>query len=275
VADYYGLLGEAAVQECMSDLQKKQDDWKWQWERFEDKERWLFSDWIFPNTLEDFRGKRVLDAGCGGGQHTSFVAPYAAEIVAADLNALDVAKERTKQFTNIEYVEGDIAKIQFDQLFDIVYCVGVIHHTDDPDATFKNLASLTKPGGRTIVWCYSYEGNFLNRVFVEGAKRLILMRLPKPALRLLSKIMTALVYLPVYTIYFLPLRFLPYYEYFQNWRKLSFERNDLNVFDKLNAPQTDFIKKDRAERWFTENGYRDISVTPYVGVSWRASGTKI
>lgn len=259
----------------MSDIQRKQDDWKWQWERFEDKERWLFEHWIWPNTLEDFRGKRVLDAGCGGGQHTSFVAPYAAEIVAVDLNALEVAKERTKQFSNIQYIEGDIARIRFDQLFDIVYCVGVIHHTDNPDKTFANLARQTRSGGRMIVWCYSYEGNFLNRVFVEGAKRWFLMKLPKPALRTLSKILTALVYIPVYTIYFLPLKFLPYYEYFQNWRKLSFERNDLNVFDKLNAPQTDFIKKERAERWFSENGFRDVSITPYVGVSWRVSGTKM
>lgn len=259
----------------MSDIQRKQDDWKWQWERFEDKERWLFSDWIWPNTLEDFRGKRVLDAGCGGGQHTSFVAPYAAEVIAVDLNALDVAKERTKQFSNVRYVEADIAKVKSDHPFDIVYCVGVIHHTDDPDATFKNLASLTKSGGRTIIWCYSYEGNFLNRVFVEGSKSLILKRIPKSWLRALSTFITALVYIPVYTIYLLPLRFLPYYEYFQNWRRLSFKRNDLNVFDKLNAPQTDFIKKERAERWFMENGYRDISITPYVGVSWRASGTKL
>jgi SAM-dependent methyltransferase len=270
-----GILATIENQECMNEIQRKQDDWKWQWERFEDKERWLFSDWILPNKLEDFRGKRVLDAGCGGGQHTAFVAPYAREVVAVDLNALDVAKERTKQFTNIRYIEADIAKVKSDQPFDIVYCVGVIHHTDDPDATFKNLASLTRSGGRTIVWCYSHEGNFLNRIFVEGAKRLILMRLPKSVLRLLSKVLTTLVYIPVYTIYLFPLGFLPYYEYFQNWRKLSFKRNDLNVFDKLNAPQTDFIKKERAERWFTENGYRDISITPYVGVSWRASGTKI
>jgi len=259
----------------MSEIQRKQDDWKWQWERFEDKERWLFEHWIWPNTMEDFRGKRVLDAGCGGGQHTSFVAPYAAEVVAVDLNALEVAKERTKQFSNIQYIEGDLARVRFDQRFDIVYCIGVIHHTDSPDKTFENLARQTKPGGRMIVWCYSHEGNFLNRVFVEGAKRGLLMKLPKPVLRTVSTLLTALVSIPVYTIYLLPLKFLPYYEYFQNWRKLSFQRNDLNVFDKLNAPQTDFIKKDRVERWFHENGFRDVSVTAYVGVSWRASGTKI
>lgn len=256
-------------------MQKKQEDWKYQWQNFEDKEKWLFLDWIKPNRLEDFKYKRVLDAGCGGGQHTFFVAPYAREVVAVDLNALDIAKERNKKYNNIKYFEGDIAEINFDEKFDIVYCIGVIHHTDNPDETFKNLSSQTKVGGKTIVWCYSYEGNFLNRVFVEWFKRVILLKISKKLLEKISLILTSLVYIPVYTLYFLPLKFLPYYEYFRNWRKLSFYRNNLNVFDKLNAPQTDFIKRQRIERWFKDGGYKDISINSYIGVSWSASGTKI
>ncbi|MFA6319117.1 MAG: hypothetical protein WC943_17025, partial [Elusimicrobiota bacterium] len=72
----------------------------------------------------------------------------------------------------------------------------------------------------------------------------------------------------------LPLRFLPYYEYFENWRILSYSRNMLNVFDKLNAPQTHFIRKERIERWFSPSEFQDIHISPYKGVSWRGSGTK-
>ncbi len=255
--------------------QVKQKEWLEQWQRFEDQERWLFEDWMYPATLEDMRDRRVLDAGCGGGQHTSFVAPYAREVVGVDLNAVSVAQERCKHLPNARFVEGDLAQVQFSEPFDVVYCIGVIHHTDDPDKTFKNLAKLTKPGGKTIVWCYSYEGNFLNRTLVEGAKKLFVHRLSTSAKQWLSKMLTALVYLPVYTIYLLPLRFLPYYEYFQNFRKLSFTRNDLNVFDKLNAPQTHFITREQITRWFSTNGYKDVTITPYKGVSWRGVGTKI
>ena len=84
--------------------QIKQKEWLEQWERFEDQERWLFEDWIAPVKLEDMRGKYVLDAGCGGGQHTSFVAPYAREIVGVDLNAISVAKERCKSLSNARLV---------------------------------------------------------------------------------------------------------------------------------------------------------------------------
>ncbi len=257
-----------------SEQQRHQQEWAWQWEHFQDDERWLFTDWILPNTLEDFRGKRVLDAGCGGGQHLFFVAPYAKEIVGVDLNASHVARERVKEFPQASAIEGDIARISFPEPFDMVYCIGVIHHTDDPDATFANLARATRPGGKTIIWCYSKEGNALNEYMLEPLKRWIFLRLPKSVLKMVSKILTALVYIPVYTMYFLPLPWLPYYEYFQNFRKLSFARNDLNVFDKLNAPQTDFISQARIRGWYEKNGFTNIQISPYRGVSWRGTGEK-
>jgi len=255
-------------------MQEKQNDWEWEWQRYNGEDEWLFHDWIKPNTVEDFRGKRVLDAGCGSGQHLTMVAPYAREAVGIDLNASEIAKQRNANSPNVTILEGDIATFTSETPFDIVYCIGVIHHTDDPDRTFANLARLTAPGGRTIIWAYSHEGNYLNRTLVEGAKRLIISKLPKPVMRALSVFLTALIYIPVYTIYLLPLTFLPYYEYFRNWRKLSWDSNELNVFDKLNAPTTHFITRERITGWFESNGYWNISITPYRNVSWRGSGTR-
>jgi hypothetical protein len=46
------------------------------------------------------------------------------------------------------------------------------------------------------------------------------------------------------------------------------------VFDKLNAPQTHFISHSMIEQWFDPNEFTDIHISSYVGVSWRASGTR-
>ncbi len=255
-------------------MQQKQSAWAWQWEHIQDHERWLFTDWIWPNTLEDFRDKDVLDCGCGGGQHITFSAPYARSVTGVDLNAVEVARERVAELRNVTLVDADLAVMDLGKQFDVVYCIGVIHHTDNPDTTFANLLKHCKPGGKLIVWCYSHEGNFLNRTLVEWSKSLLLHFLPRRAVWWLGQALTALVYVPVYSIYLLPLTFLPYYEYFQNWRKMTFERNFLNVFDKLNAPQTHFITQSRARGWFNETHFTNVSVTPYAGVSWRASGTR-
>ena len=78
----------------------------------------------------------------------------------------------------------------------------------------------------------------------------------------------------VHSIYRLPLMFLPYYEYFENFRRLSFRRNVLNVYDKLNAPQQHFLSRATMESWFNPDEFGDVHLSQYKGVSWRASGTK-
>lgn len=255
--------------------QKKQSEWHRQWTLLEDNELFLFKDWILPNTLEDFRGKSVLECGCGGGQHTSFIAPFAESVTAVDLNTTEIAKKRNAGARNVEFVEADIAAMDLGRQYDIVFSIGVVHHTDDPDRTIANLTRHVKPGGKLIVWVYSKEGNELVEKIVEPFRKTFLRNMSREALLGLSKLITALLYVPVYSVYLLPLKFLPFYEYFGNFRKLSFERNTLNVFDKLNAPQVDFISRDRIGKWFDEKIFKDVSIRPYKGVSWSGSGVKI
>jgi SAM-dependent methyltransferase len=254
--------------------QKKQSEWHEQWSMLQDDELFLFKDWIHPVTLDDFKNKEVLECGCGGGQHTSYVAPQAKHHTAVDLNTPDLAQKRNAQFSNITYIEADIAKMDLQKQFDFVFSVGVVHHTDSPDATFENMKKHTKQGGKTIVWVYSKEGNWMVEKLVEPIRKSILVKMSRKGLLNLSRIVTALMYLPIYTIYLLPLKFLPFYEYFQNFRKLSFYRNVLNVFDKLNAPQVDFISRARIEKWFNTNDYTDIHISAYKAVSWRGSAVK-
>ncbi len=255
-------------------MQEKQSEWAWQWDHIYDDNQWLFTEWIYPNTLETFRGHNVLDCGCGGGQHINFVSPYAASITGVDLNALESAAKNTAHLKNVTLKEDDLATMDLRRQFDIAYCIGVLHHTDDPNATFRNIARHVGPGGKVIVWVYSCEGNFWNRWLLEPLKTLIVYHLPRPIVMGLAHMLTSLMYIPIYSIYLVPLRFLPFFEYFQNWRKLTYRRNLLNVFDKLNAPQTWFITKEQITGWFSSQEFTDIHISPYRGVSWRGSGTK-
>jgi 2-polyprenyl-3-methyl-5-hydroxy-6-metoxy-1,4-benzoquinol methylase len=159
--------------------QIKQAEWHAQWSMFQDDELLLFRDWIYPNTLEDFRGKEILECGCGGGQHTSFIAPYAKSIAGVDLNTSDIAKDRNKDLKNASFIDADIAYMNLCRQFDIVLSIGVVQHTDDPDLTVENMKKHVKPGGKLILWVYSREGNFLARYLVEPVRKIFFKNMNK------------------------------------------------------------------------------------------------
>jgi SAM-dependent methyltransferase len=257
-----------------------QPEWAEQWSILDgdvDQPPELFLEWIHPNKVEIFKGARVLDAGCGGGHHSSFVAGFAKEVVALDLNTPEVCRKRLGRFENVKIHHGDLTKIGPEELggpFDVVYSVGVLQHTDDPDQGFSNLVRHVKPGGRIIAWVYSVEGNGVARWLVEPVRKGFLRFLPRKLLWLLSWAITLPALVAIHTLYRLPLRFLPMYDYLVRSRSLTVRKVAGNVFDKLNAPHTDFVSRERIERWLRRDDLTEVHLSPHLGVSWCASATK-
>src|SRR5271155_5877287 len=220
--------------------QRPESEWAKQWSLLGtdlDQPPELFLEWIAPNSPSLFEGARVLDAGCGGGHHSAFVSKLAREVVALDLNTASVVRERLSALPNVRIHEGDLARVSADELggpFDVVYSIGVLQHTHDPDRSFANLVTLVRPGGRLIVWVYSQEGNSVARFLVEPARKLFLRFLPRSVLWFLSWAITLPALLAIHTVYRLPLRFLPLYEYLVRSRSLTARKVAGNVFDKLN-----------------------------------------
>ncbi len=235
----------------------------------------LYRDWIYPWAYEDFKDKEVLDAGSGPGIQARLIARYAKHVIAVDLDAIDTTRKQTADISDkVDYVRADIGTMDLGRQFDFVNCVGTIHHTDDPDKTFRNLLKHVRPGGKLIIWTYAHEGNQLMRCFVEPMRKALLDKASHEILWALSGLLNAVLYIPTYTLYHLPLKWLPYYEYLENARRMSFRRNALNIYDKLNAPQTHFITEKQIRSWFNTDHFEDIHISMYKGVSWRGSGTK-
>jgi SAM-dependent methyltransferase len=201
----------------------------------------------------------------------------AREVVALDLNTSEVAQARLKDSPNVRFVAGDLLTIGPDELggtFDIVFSVGVLHHTPDPDRGFQNLLRLVRPGGRLIVWVYSKEGNALVRWLVEPTRKIFLRWLPRSIVFGLAWAIAIPMLATMHTVYRLPFRFLPFYDYLARHRELTVRKTVGDVFDKLNAPHTDFIARSRIERWLATEGLTDVYLSAHLGVSWRGSATR-
>jgi ubiquinone/menaquinone biosynthesis C-methylase UbiE len=109
---------------------------------------------------EVFRGARCLDAGCGGGRASVMMAQCgAAEVVGYDLSERNIetsrARARHRGLDQCSFVQGSLLDIPFeDASFDIVWCNGVLHHTEDPDKGLAEITRVLRPGGR--LWLYLY-----------------------------------------------------------------------------------------------------------------------
>jgi SAM-dependent methyltransferase len=57
---------------------------------------------------------------------------------------------------NVHIVPADIMKPPFRQgSFDVVFSIGVLHHTSNPKAAFGKLVPLLKREGQIAIWVYS------------------------------------------------------------------------------------------------------------------------
>lgn len=117
---------------------------------------------LFGLSVTEVRSPRILIAGCGTGkQSITTAATYDnSRVLAVDLSlaSLAYAKRKTQELgiQNIEYMQGDILSLsKMNEKFDIIECVGVLHHMEDPMAGWQTLKDCLKLGGLMKIGLYS------------------------------------------------------------------------------------------------------------------------
>ena len=97
--------------------------------------------------FDKWRGKKVLEIGCGIGTDTINFARSGAEVTAVDLSAksIELAKKRADIFgfsERINFVEANAERLSDfiePQTFDLVYSFGVIHHSPNPEKIIEQI----------------------------------------------------------------------------------------------------------------------------------------
>ena len=148
---------------------------------------------------EDMSGKVIFDAGCGSGQDMARIAKKGAIVIGVDQSeGVYHAREYNKNtdyFKNLHFIRADISRLPLkNEIFDIIYSNGVLHHTPDTKHSFSCLPSLLKRKGFIAIWVYDKTQYW--RLF-ETFWRPVLCRLP----RFLLSWMLHLINRPWYWIY--------------------------------------------------------------------------
>lgn len=127
--------------------------------------------------LEELRGLLVLDAGCGGGRYSRLAGLHGARVVGVDLSdAVEKAASLCADLRDVAILQADLLAIPLAQdQFDLVFSIGVLHHSPDPRRAFHELAKRVRPGGRLAVWLYrrnTWPQEWLNSALRAGTTRL-------------------------------------------------------------------------------------------------------
>ena len=212
----------------------------------------------------DLEGKIVLEAGCGMGRFLDVVSRDGAALaVGVDLSsAVDAAAANLGQRANVLIAQGDIFRLPFKpRAFDVVYSIGVLHHTPSAERAFKTLVGLVKPGGTIAISVYAATVRpgvpWALNIFRRQAWRVITKRLPRRVMMWWSKYVVPVFWvvdrIPVvrYVRYLFPV--LIYKNYPLEWSVLDTFDTYATSLESRHRPKEVF-------RWFREMGLTDIDL---------------
>ncbi|MEZ5045620.1 MAG: class I SAM-dependent methyltransferase [Chitinophagaceae bacterium] len=123
--------------------------------------------------LQNGKGKKLLDIGCGNGSFASFASDKGFNILGLDIDENSLRLADSRNLKNTEFRKGLLSDFYNNKnnhgQFDIITMFEVFEHLDNPNDTIEYISKLLKPGGyfigslpninRLKMWdyCMNYE----------------------------------------------------------------------------------------------------------------------
>lgn len=241
-----------------------------------------FEDWMEPLAPAEVEGRSVLELGCGNGSLAVHMMSWRPQ----DLTCVDLgdsvlaARKNLSQISESgwEVIQEDLTRFRRNG-FDIVYCIGVLHHLSDPRKGFEAVVSNVKPGGRFHCWVYAKEGNWVIRCLVDPVRR-VTSKLPW---WFTKHVVATLLVIP-YFFYAKLIRLCSRSSLLKNWplfeyscwiakREFGFFRHV--AFDQLVTPRTVYVERVAIEAWLGDDRRIDAESAYIIrrnGNSWKFGG---
>jgi len=97
-----------------------------------------------------WKGKKVLDVGCGTGFFSNSIAKLGANVTGIDFSqsAILIAK-KMHSHPNLEFRQLDVSNIN--EKFDVIVSIGTLEHMDEPLEILKKMKKNLTPKGKIII----------------------------------------------------------------------------------------------------------------------------
>jgi SAM-dependent methyltransferase len=253
--------------ELDADQARTRDSFGYEWTRLYPEHGHQTAEWQAERDIfleytrtvpSDYRGKLVLDAGCGNGRYAKLANDWGSRVVAVDISsAVEIAQRNVGDRADVAVVQADLFKLPFrPSTFDVAYSIGVLHHTPDAKGAFERIQPLVRPGGFFSIFIHGqgnralYATNRLLRRWTAKASYATTWRF----CLLLTGIGKVLERIP----------FVGPVVYLVGRQVLFFSPDQHNNFDHFSAGFTSFHRKEEIRGWYA--GWDDVAVR-YAGVA--------
>ncbi len=210
---------------------------------------------------------RMLDVGCGSGRWTRYLADRVGHVDAIDpSDAILSAALTHADLHKVRWSRAFAEDLPFPaDSFDLVLCIGVLHHVQDPQAALRESLRVLRKGGQFHVYMYyameNRSGAYRALYRTSDLLRRAIFRLPGPVKRLVCDLIAVLVYVPLVALVrvlkaagwgawqWLPLAF------YHN-KRFHLMRND--ALDRFGTPVEKRYTQERIRTMLHTAGFTDV-----------------
>lgn len=224
----------------------------------------------------------AMDLGCGSGRWTRYLAGRVGHVEALDPSeAVFHAANTHGDLSNVRWNQAGVGEIPFaDGTFDLIICLGVLHHVPDTPGAVAKLVPKLKTGGHLLLYLYyALDGRgplFRGLFALSNLFRKAISAMPGPLKRVVCDVLAFTVYVPARTLVRMARvmgikgwQRLPLSYYHD--KSLTVLRND--ALDRFGTPLEQRFTKAEVERMMQDAGLSGIifsSAAPY----WHALGRR-